>query len=121
MDQWDLSATGGEATDVYGVTAALSGSALSALSTLNSLGLTRHWIRPTMASPWYQYVAEDRAAFAARTFIALNAAVSRPAVTMLINLGALAAKVPLNLVFIHGAGPVPAMVPLATAFQLLST
>jgi MATE family multidrug resistance protein len=49
------------------------------------------------------------AAFASRTFIALNAAVSRPTVTMLINLGALAAKVPLNLAFIHGAGPLPAM------------
>lgn len=49
------------------------------------------------------------AAFASRTFIALNAAVSRPTVTMLINLGALGAKVPLNLLFIHGAGPLPAM------------
>jgi len=49
------------------------------------------------------------AAFASRAFIGLNAAVSRPTVTMLINLVALAAKVPLNLVFIHGAGPLPAM------------
>lgn len=49
------------------------------------------------------------AALASRAFIAVNAAVSRPKVTMLINLTALAIKVPLNLVFIHGAGPLPAM------------
>lgn len=49
------------------------------------------------------------AALAARAYIALNAAVSRPSVTMLINLGALAAKVPLNGLFIDGAGPLPAM------------
>lgn len=49
------------------------------------------------------------AALAARAYIALNAAVSRPSVTMLINLAALAAKVPLNRLFIDGAGPLPAM------------
>ena len=49
------------------------------------------------------------AALASRAFIALNAAVSRPAVTMLINLVVFAAKVPLNLLFIHGAGPIPAL------------
>jgi len=49
------------------------------------------------------------AALASRAFIALNAAVSRPAVTMLINLAVFAAKVPLNLLFIHGAGPIPAL------------
>jgi multidrug resistance protein, MATE family len=49
------------------------------------------------------------AALASRAYIALNAAVSRPTVTMLVNLAALAAKVPLNLVFIHGVGPLPAM------------
>jgi MATE family multidrug resistance protein len=49
------------------------------------------------------------AALASRAYIALNAAVSRPTVTMLINLGALAAKVPLNPLFIYGAGPVPAL------------
>jgi MATE family multidrug resistance protein len=48
------------------------------------------------------------AALASRAYIALNAAVSRPTVTMLVNLGALAAKVPLNVLFIHGAGPLPA-------------
>lgn len=49
------------------------------------------------------------AALAARAYIALNAAVSRPQVTMLINLAALALKVPLNIVFIAGAGPLPAL------------
>src|SRR5512134_1460866 len=47
------------------------------------------------------------AALATRVFIALNAAVSRPKVTMVINLTALALKAPLNLVFMHGAGPIP--------------
>ncbi len=49
------------------------------------------------------------AALATRVFVALNAAVSRPKVTMLINVTALALKVPLNLVFMHGIGPVPAL------------
>ena len=49
------------------------------------------------------------AALATRVFIALNAAVSRPKVTMLINVTALALKVPLNLVFMYGAGPFPAL------------
>jgi len=47
------------------------------------------------------------AALASRAFIAVNAAVSRPKVTMAINLAVFAAKVPLNLLFIHGAGPIP--------------
>lgn len=49
------------------------------------------------------------AALAARVFIALNAAVSRPRVTMVINLVALALKAPLNAVFMSGAGPIPAL------------
>jgi MATE family multidrug resistance protein len=49
------------------------------------------------------------AALAARAFVALNAAVSRPKITMLINVSALALKVPLNAVFMFGAGPIPAM------------
>jgi len=47
------------------------------------------------------------AALATRVFVAMNAAVSRPKVTMIINVTALALKVPLNLVFMHGAGPIP--------------
>lgn len=49
------------------------------------------------------------AALATRVFVALNAAVSRPKVTMVVNVTALALKVPLNLVFMYGAGPVPAL------------
>lgn len=49
------------------------------------------------------------ASLATRGYIAVNAAVSRPAVTMAINIAALAAKVPLNLVFMHGLGPLPAL------------
>lgn len=45
----------------------------------------------------------------ARSFIAVNAAVSRPNVSMAINLGILAAKAPLNLLVMYGAGPLPAL------------
>ncbi|MGH6610689.1 MAG: MATE family efflux transporter [Burkholderiaceae bacterium] len=48
-------------------------------------------------------------ALAARAFIALYAAVSRPRITMVINVAALALKVPLNVVFMYGYGPIPAM------------
>ena len=89
-----------------------------ALIALPPLLANRPWLRLIDAAPavaaisslyLWAVAAGLPAAFASRAFIALNAAVSRPAVTMLINLGALAAKVPLNLVFIHGAGPLPAM------------
>lgn len=49
------------------------------------------------------------AALATRVFIALNASVSRPQVTMVINLTALALKIPLNVLFMYGAGPIPEM------------
>ena len=49
------------------------------------------------------------ASLAARVYIALNAAVSRPKVTMAINLAALGAKVPLNFAFMYGTGPLPAL------------
>lgn len=49
------------------------------------------------------------AALANRVFVALNSAVSRPKVTMIVNLTALALKVPLNALFMDGAGPLPAM------------
>lgn len=48
-------------------------------------------------------------ALGARVFVALNSAVSRPRITMTINLIALALKVPLNALFMHGAGPLPAL------------
>ena len=49
------------------------------------------------------------AALASRAFVALNAAVSRPKITMVINVFVLALKVPLNAIFMFGAGPIPAM------------
>jgi MATE family multidrug resistance protein len=49
------------------------------------------------------------AALGARVFVALNSAVSRPRITMLINLVALALKIPLNALFMYGAGPMPAL------------
>jgi MATE family multidrug resistance protein len=48
------------------------------------------------------------AGLGSRVFTSLNSAVSRPRITMGINLAALALKVPLNLLFMHGAGPLPA-------------
>ena len=49
------------------------------------------------------------AALATRVFVSLNAAVSRPKVTMITNLTALALKAPLNAVFMYGWGPIDAM------------
>jgi MATE family multidrug resistance protein len=44
-----------------------------------------------------------------RVFVTLNSALSRPQFTMAINLTALLLKIPLNALFIWGAGPVPAL------------
>ncbi len=64
----------------------------------------------TVAARYLQAIALALpAALALRAFGALNVAVGRPRVTMAINLGALALKIPLNLLFMQGAGPVPAM------------
>jgi len=49
------------------------------------------------------------AGLATRVFVALNAAVSRPKVTMLVNLVILGLKAPLNAVFMYGWGPWDAM------------
>jgi len=49
------------------------------------------------------------AGLATRVFVALNAAVSRPKVTMVVNLAVLALKAPLNAVFMYGWGPIDAM------------
>jgi multidrug resistance protein, MATE family len=96
-----------------------------------------HWLALAMAAlgmpvllfpdPWLRYAGVDPAvatiardylliiAFAlpgsllARSYIAVNSAVSRPNVAMTINLAMLAAKVPLNYLFMHGAGPLPAL------------
>ena len=48
-------------------------------------------------------------ALGTRVFVTLNSALSRPQFTMAINLTALLLKVPLNALFIWGAGPVPAL------------
>src|SRR5262249_19785441 len=47
------------------------------------------------------------ATLSARALNALYSAVSRPKVTMAVQLCALLAKVPLNLLFMYGAGPIP--------------
>jgi MATE family multidrug resistance protein len=49
------------------------------------------------------------AMMAFRVFYAFTTAVSRPRVVMLLNLGSLALKIPLNYVFIHGALGAPAL------------
>ena len=49
------------------------------------------------------------AGLATRVYVALNAAVSRPIVTMVVNLTVLALKAPLNAVFMYGAGPIAPM------------
>jgi len=60
-------------------------------------------------------------ALGTQVFVALNSAVSHPRFTMAINVTALALKIPLNALFIWGAGPVPAMggagCAVATALQ----
>lgn len=63
MPQWALA----QESDAYATTASLSGSALAALNQINGYALTRHWIEPTMASPWYQYTTSARDDLAAKT------------------------------------------------------
>jgi MATE family multidrug resistance protein len=86
------------------------------LATLPPLLLNGPWLRMVgaeaavadVASLYLWAVAAGLpAALASRAYIAMNAAVSRPTVTMVINLAALAAKAPLNQLFIHGAGALP--------------
>ena len=56
MDHWILASE----PDVYLTSASLSGTAQAALTQLNALTLSRHYIRPTMASPFYEYVTASR-------------------------------------------------------------
>ena len=88
------------------------------LAALPPLLVNRPWLNafgaePAVADVSSRYLwavaAGLPAALASRAYIALNAAVSRPSVTMVINLAALAAKAPLNHLFIHGAGALPPM------------
>ena len=63
-----------------------------------------------ITTPYLRAVAAGLpAALGARVFVALNSAVSRPRVTMAIHLIALALKIPLNALFMHGVGPLPAL------------
>lgn len=65
MPQWNL-ASGAEVDDGYTAAGTVQGSALSVLTTLNNATLSRHWIEPTMAYPWYQYCTSDRTTYAAK-------------------------------------------------------
>jgi hypothetical protein len=65
MPQWTIAATAEDET--YTTAASLSGSALSSLGTLNTQTLSRHWIKPSMTTPWYSYVIEGRDDFLAKT------------------------------------------------------
>ncbi len=74
------------------------------------------WLQLAGAEPAVAHVARDylRAAavslpalLALRTFTALFAALSRPKIAMIVNLGVVAGKVPFNMLFINGAGPIP--------------
>ena len=49
------------------------------------------------------------ASLLSRTYVSINSAVSRPRMTMFVNLGMLLLKAPLNLLFMYGAGPIPAL------------
>lgn len=63
MTHWILAAE----TDTYQTSASLEGSALAVLGTLNRLTLSRHYVRPTMTSPFYEYVVGSRDDFAGKT------------------------------------------------------
>jgi multidrug resistance protein, MATE family len=76
------------------------------------------WIRLAQPSPDVAQVTSAYLAAAAfglpgalgtRVFVSLNSALSRPQFTMAINLTALLLKIPLNALFIWGAGPLPAL------------
>ena len=68
MTHWDLD-TASEASDLVSDSAAFTGSALSNLSSINALTLTRHYIRPAMTAPWYAYVTSDRDGLASKTSV----------------------------------------------------
>jgi hypothetical protein len=65
MDHWSL----GDEDVVFSPSASLTGSALGALQQLNKLTLTRHYVRPTMPSPFYAYVAASRDDLATKTSV----------------------------------------------------
>lgn len=66
-------------------------------------------IEPVVRGYLYAVAAGLPGALAFRVFYAMNNAIARPKVVMLINLIGLLLKVPLNLLFMYGAGPIPAL------------
>jgi multidrug resistance protein, MATE family len=66
-------------------------------------------IEPVVRGYLYAVAAGLPGALAFRVFYAMNNAIARPKAVMSINLIGLALKIPLNLLFMYGAGPIPAM------------
>ena len=66
-------------------------------------------IEPVVRGYLYAVAAGLPGALAFRVFYAMNNAIARPKVVMAINLIGLLLKVPLNILFMYGAGPLPAM------------
>jgi EAL domain-containing protein (putative c-di-GMP-specific phosphodiesterase class I) len=81
----------------------------SDIETLERVEILRDLRRGTRDEDAHAVAFGLPAALATRVFVSLNAAVSRPKVTMVINLTVLALKVPLNAVFMYGWGPIDAM------------
>lgn len=76
------------------------------------------WLRPARPPPEVAGIAQAYLSASAlglpgalvfRVFYALNNAIARPQVLMMVNLIGLALKVPLNALFIYGAGPLQPM------------
>lgn len=65
MSQWQVPATAED--EAWAASAQFSGSLFEVLTSINDLNLSRHWIKPTMTSPFYTYVLEDRDTFAAKS------------------------------------------------------
>jgi hypothetical protein len=65
MSQWDLAK--GRESSTQSPTTAIASTALSALTSLNEAVLTRHFIVPTTAAPWYRYTTKEWPGFAAKT------------------------------------------------------
>lgn len=62
LDHWLL----GQENDRLITAAAFSGSALSALNDLNRITLARHFIRPRLTAPFYEYVTSSREELASK-------------------------------------------------------
>ncbi len=94
---------------------------LVAMISVLGIGLlcyTPFWMKVTNSTPEVAAVASMYliisafglpAALGGRAYVALNAAVSRPKVTMWISLCMVILKIPFNYLFIYGFGPLPAL------------